>query len=73
MTQLLTPARSDEQDEAEAWTCQFCGCEIAVRRGGDPERRAPGATFTCRCGTRMDMEGAVPAAGTTAVGHTAGA
>lgn len=73
MTQPETQTPTDSKEEAESWTCQFCGCEIAVRHGGDPDRWSPGATFTCRCGTRMDMAGAVPAAGTTAVGHTANA
>ena len=70
MAQSMTQTRSEDRDETEAWPCQFCGCEIAVTRGGDRDRWSPGALFTCRCGTRMDQEGAVPAAGTTAVGHT---
>ena len=44
------------QGHDEDWTCSVCGCEIMVKHAGDPARMAPGSAYTCRCGTRMELE-----------------
>jgi hypothetical protein len=59
-----TTGRSQGQDED--WTCSVCGCEIMVKHAGDPARMAPGSAYTCRCGTRMELEH--PERGTTSAG-----
>lgn len=46
--------------EGESWSCSTCGCEIRVIRAGDARKVPAGATYTCACGTRMDLQRAGP-------------
>jgi hypothetical protein len=57
MTQMPgSTAKGDMQmQEGDDFVCGYCGCEIRLRRHGDPEKMQRG-TFTCCCGTRMDRE-----------------
>jgi DNA-directed RNA polymerase subunit RPC12/RpoP len=38
------------------YVCANCGCEIMVKHSGDPAKMSADSTYTCRCGTRMQLE-----------------
>jgi hypothetical protein len=46
--------------EGDDFICEYCGCEIAVERIGDPAKMPAGSVFTCRCGTVMNLVTASP-------------
>ncbi|HEX6140999.1 MAG TPA: hypothetical protein VF013_11150 [Candidatus Limnocylindria bacterium] len=49
--------------EGTDYVCPNCGCEIMVKHSGDHSKMSADSTYTCRCGTRMQLEHAK--AGTT--------
>ena len=56
---MTTPAMDTSQQgksHDEDWVCSYCGCEIMVKHHGDPAKMGRESVYTCRCGTRMDLE-----------------
>ena len=57
MTQSQTMGTTGSaQGQGVDWVCPVCGCEIMVKHEGDRSRHAAGSTYTCRWGTRMELE-----------------
>lgn len=50
--------------EGTDYACPNCGCEIMVKHSGDEAKMQAGSTYTCRCGTQMQLEHARAGAGT---------
>jgi hypothetical protein len=51
--------------EGTDWVCSNCGAEIMVKHGGDQAKWQADSAYTCRCGTRMQLEHAAAGAGST--------
>jgi DNA-directed RNA polymerase subunit RPC12/RpoP len=52
MTERMDTARYEGTD----YICSNCGCEIMVKHSGDASKMRPDSTYTCRCGTAMQLE-----------------
>jgi hypothetical protein len=55
MTDARTMSGASDALEGDNFICEYCGCEITVKRTGDPAKMPAGSVFTCRCGTVMNL------------------
>jgi hypothetical protein len=60
MTDARTLSGARDALDGDDFTCEYCGCEITVKRTGDPAKMPAGSVFTCRCGTVMDLAAPSP-------------
>lgn len=59
MVQTHDALASDSQIEMHAgddFACLNCGCEIMLKRHGDPSKMLNMTMFTCCCGHSMEFE-----------------
>lgn len=59
----MSSETSQDRYEGTDYVCPNCGCEIMVKHSGDPSKMQGDGGYTCRCGTRMQMEHSTVGAG----------
>jgi len=50
------PSASRDTLEGEDFTCGYRGCEIMLKRNGDPAKMDSGSSFTCRGGMTVRQD-----------------
>jgi hypothetical protein len=56
MDQMTAHQDLSTMREGDDFVCRYCGCEVTLKRHGDPERMPDMRPFTCCCGTVMELE-----------------